>query len=248
MFLEHLESRRFLSVTIHPSGTDLIINGTGKPDHIAVVLTRSPIDDSDFATVSSNHKAIWSLAASNGALIPFPQRFILLGRGGADHLIVYGKQKVDARVIVRGGPGNDRIFLSSDDGFPARVWGNQGDDMISILGSRFSPTAWRPSQWGHLVNVHGNAGDDVIDYVTHYDHRNGVNAMNGYARLFGDSGNDIIIGGQTFDRLQGGGGDDTLYGEGGGDLLIGGAGDDHIMGGPGDNVIHQGSPPWSLRM
>lgn len=248
MTLEQLEARRLMSVSAHMHRSDLFIHGTANPDHITLRFIHDNLDDDTIAQVESNGKVIWGLARGNNAMIPFPTRFVIFGGGGGDHLTVSGEIDRGVRILIRGGDGDDRILLSSDNGFPARVWGNQGNDFISIRGSRLPPQAWNASQWAHLINVHGNAGNDSIEYSTHYHDRNGPNALSGYARLFGDAGDDFILGGQTFDRLQGGGGDDTLMGEGGGDLLIGGKGNDHLIGGPGDDVIHQNSPPWSLQM
>lgn len=245
MTLEQLEARQFLSVTAHQHFRDLIIQGTGNPDHITLEFTPSEVNGSTVATVGSNGKIIWALARGNNALIPYPKRFVILGGGGSDHLTVSG-ERADARILIRGGLGNDRVRLSSHNGFPARIYGNEGNDTISVLGE-LNPggDSFNSSEWKYLLNVHGNAGDDLISYVVHYFD---PHAHRGQARLFGDAGNDRIIGGDGFDHLQGGGGDDTLFGLGGADLLIGGKGHDHIMGGPGDNVIHHGSPRWSLRM
>ena len=53
----------------------------------------------------------------------------------------------------------------------------------------------------------------------------------------GGSGDDELIGGEAFDRLDGGYGDDTLRGGGYIDYLIGGFGDDAMYGGDGNDSM-----------
>jgi Ca2+-binding RTX toxin-like protein len=52
-------------------------------------------------------------------------------------------------------------------------------------------------------------------------------------RLFGQAGNDVLLGGDARDVIFGGLGNDRLEGHGGNDLLLGGLGDDHLFGGTG---------------
>jgi len=166
MTVEQLEARQFLSVTAHQHFWNLIVQGTGHPDHISLEFTPSKVDGDTIATVRSNGKIIWGLARGNNALIPYPKRFVIRGGGGGDHLTVSGK-RADARVIVRGGLGNDKILLSSVNGFPARIYGNQGNDTIRILGNRAPDYhVFSTSQWGYLLTVHGNAGNDIFEILS----------------------------------------------------------------------------------
>jgi Ca2+-binding RTX toxin-like protein len=69
--------------------------------------------------------------------------------------------------------------------------------------------------------VYGQGGDDLIQ----------VNAAIGLdARLYGQAGNDILVGGAGHDILIGGIGNDILYGFGGRDLVFGGLGQDFVQG------------------
>jgi Ca2+-binding RTX toxin-like protein len=83
------------------------------------------------------------------------------------------------------------------------------------------------------VFIHGGAGDDTID----------GSAAGKRLVLFGDEGNDLLIGGIKDDDLFGGTGNDTLIGNGGNDLLDGGAGNDLLDGGSGtDTASFAGAP------
>jgi len=64
-------------------------------------------------------------------------------------------------------------------------------------------------------------------------------AVNGLD-LYGQHGNDTIIGGDGDDEIVGGGGNDTLNGGAQDDDISGGAGNDIIVGGKGNNVMSGG--------
>src|SRR5215469_2536638 len=55
--------------------------------------------------------------------------------------------------------------------------------------------------------------------------------------VFGQGGNDTMIGGSGNDELFGGAGNDILEGKGGNDLLFGGDGNDTLIGGAGDDQM-----------
>jgi len=59
--------------------------------------------------------------------------------------------------------------------------------------------------------------------------------------LFGNTGNDLIIGGDGDDHLSGSTGADDLRGQNGNDKLIGGAGADTLDGGLGNDVLSAGA-------
>ncbi|WP_255720458.1 calcium-binding protein [Acuticoccus kalidii] len=58
--------------------------------------------------------------------------------------------------------------------------------------------------------------------------------------MFGQDGNDIMIGGLGRDRMFGGAGDDIIYGSEGGDRLFGNAGNDLLFGEDGDDFMSGG--------
>ena len=53
----------------------------------------------------------------------------------------------------------------------------------------------------------------------------------------GNSGDDIIKGGDAAEKIDGGAGDDLILGRGSDDVLDGGAGDDYVAGGGGDDTL-----------
>ncbi len=88
------------------------------------------------------------------------------------------------------------------------------------------------------ITVFGLSGNDFIKL----DEANGPLPA---ARLFGGSGDDVLIGGSGDDalhgqdgndQLSGGDGDDFLLGQSGADVIFGGGGADQIFGGSGDDT------------
>lgn len=95
--------------------------------------------------------------------------------------------------------------------------------------------------------IHGDAGDDRIEL------QNSTSELIDY--IYGDAGNDIIIGANVAayidggvdndnitgssknDQLFGGDGDDSLYGGAGNDSLNGGIGTNRLFGGEGDDLL-----------
>jgi hypothetical protein len=68
-----------------------------------------------------------------------------------------------------------------------------------------------------------------------------MGAVTTSVQVFGNRGNDTIIGGSNFDSLTGGDGDDSLFGNGGMDSLLAGNGVDFLVGGADDDTIIGGS-------
>jgi Ca2+-binding RTX toxin-like protein len=84
-----------------------------------------------------------------------------------------------------------------------------------------------------LIQIFGGAGSDHLAL----DETNGALPV---AHLFGEAGNDTLIGGSGADILNGGPGDDTLFGMGGADSLLGGDDNDTVIGGDGDDIAQLG--------
>jgi Ca2+-binding RTX toxin-like protein len=75
---------------------------------------------------------------------------------------------------------------------------------------------------------------------------NGADLYNGAqgsvdGTVFGNGGNDRLLGGGEDDSFDGGAGRDRLVGRGGDDTLVGGGGNDNLRGGGGDDILDGGS-------
>jgi Ca2+-binding RTX toxin-like protein len=84
-----------------------------------------------------------------------------------------------------------------------------------------------------LIQIFGRGGNDQLSLSE-------VNGALPPAHLFGEGGNDTLIGGSGDDLLVGGDGADTLLGKGGADTLYGGDGDDILIGGDGNDFVDGG--------
>lgn len=117
-----------------------------------------------------------------------------------------------------------------------RVRTNSGNDVVTLNANGLA--------WGIRSTVQGGLGNDAIR----------ANVPRG-ARLYGEAGNDAIVGGTGRDYLSGGDGnddlrgrsshdtiwgdrgDDLVMGEGGNDYLVGNSGVDRILGGEHDDIL-----------
>lgn len=132
----------------------------------------------------------------------------------------------------RGGEGNDRV-LGADHG--AGVSLGAGDDYVEITGAdAHSHVRGGDGNDTIIANgyLFGDAGDDLI--------------IGSGALLYGGTGNDtMIVGGTAYgeegnDHMTGSDGDDRLYGEEGDDVLLGMGGNDWLIGGAGSHVMDGG--------
>ena len=88
------------------------------------------------------------------------------------------------------------------------------------------------------VSMYGNAGDDTL---IGGDGNDWLDGGEGDDTLIGGAGNDKLYGSDGNDLLDGGDGDDMLDANGGDDTLIGGAGNDNLNGGAGDDTLIGGA-------
>jgi Ca2+-binding RTX toxin-like protein len=145
---------------------------------------------------------------------------------------------------------NDRIcagLMSAD-----YVAGGAGDDRI-FGGSAPLPggNGWEPTD----DTITGGPGSDVLyagisphdsyPYEAAFAESAGCDGPD----LWGNGGDDLLMGDGCTNQLRGGGGDDTIYGDGladqmwgdgGADEMYGGGGDDFAAGGPGPDMIDGG--------
>jgi serralysin len=119
--------------------------------------------------------------------------------------------------VVFGGAGNDQIG-----GMAGRdvVMAGAGDDLIAwndptgdvVFGGRGNDTILG----GDVAadEIHGGAGDDLIRAFA-----TSPEAATASDRMFGDAGDDVVIGGNAADIIEGGLGNDTLTGNDGADVF-----------------------------
>jgi hypothetical protein len=130
---------------------------------------------------------------------------------GETELLIGGMDTFDDRILLLPSasgvkftqPGGGSTVVNE----PAmRIYYN-GSDMGAFVASR--------------VVIYGQGGNDLIQVDPQ---------ITTSAQLFGQTGNDILVGGSGYDLLVGSDGDDILYGFNGLDVLFGGLGRDYLQG------------------
>ena len=99
---------------------------------------------------------------------------------------------------------------------------------IVVQVNNLEPAVFSEHLVGQII-VWGRDGNDTIENSTHK-----------FSELFGQSGNDQLIGGFVTDSISGGDGNDTIIGRGFDDLLLGGYGNDTLVGGTGNDTLNGG--------
>ncbi len=129
-------------------------------------------------------------------------------------------------LAIQGTDYDDRISISQSAG---RVW-LSGVSPEGNLYQNFS-------QYGiSQIVVTAEQGDDTVTFAW------GVKIP---ARIFGNSGNDLIYGGSGADIIYGGEGSDRIYSRPGNDIVFGGPDWDTLSDTIGTNTLIQGSPSRS---
>jgi Ca2+-binding RTX toxin-like protein len=230
------------------NGDTVSIVGTNAADHIGVAID----------TVSGPAGVVVNI---NGRSIPLDPsrastyRFSIIGKAGDDDISLDNAFGRVADAVVRGGRGNDTIFVVGTEVFSTYVTGDGGSDSIEIGTATSTPD---PGRGGPGPTVFGGGGDDTIRTFSMDDEIHGgpgddsVRAGAGSDSVYGDEGddtldgeegNDCLYGGVGNDRLDGGDGRDRLFGNAGGDMLIGGAGKDLLKGGGGQDWLYPDAFP-----
>jgi Ca2+-binding RTX toxin-like protein len=165
-------------------------------------------------------------------------------------------------VLIQGTAGTDYIY----------VWSNgAGQPMAWIAGQVHGPFNLGP---GGRVIVFGGDGNDYIyatdshtpvtiygegghDVITGGHADDVIDGGNGYDRISGMAGNDqlfagangaMLDGGDGNDLLVGGAADDQLFGRAGNDILIGGNGHDNLEGGNGEDLLIGRATSYDLNL
>lgn len=120
------------------------------------------------------------------------------------------------------------------------VTGTAGNDVIEIRRA-LSGTAVSVAFNGSIVATFAPSGDIVVNGGAGHDFISVREDLAGDAYLYGEDGNDTIIGGGGSDWLFGGAGDDQLRARGENDVLVGGAGADLLAGGDGRDILIGGT-------
>jgi hypothetical protein len=144
-------------------------------------------------------------------------------------------------IVIRTGPGNDKITVAPGTNLNLTLLGGAGDD--TIRGSDGNDTIL--GLGGNDVVYAGKGNDRVSggpgrDYLDGQQGDDVITGGLGEDTIYGGPGNDRLSGGDGQDYLEGGTGNDTLSGDAGNDILSGGRGDDTIRGGAGNDVVYAG--------
>ncbi len=165
---------------------------------------------------------------------------VLVGRGGDDYL--------------EGGPGNDR--LNGGDGADIMIGGagndiytvdNLGDVIIELENegidrvnayvdyTNFAGVEYLAAKYADRgLQLHGNDARDIITGSAVINSPDHIWGEGGDDKIVGLTGNDVIDGGLGTDRIFGNSGDDTISGGAGNDRMTGQFGDDTFLFAPGD--------------
>ena len=174
-------------------------------------------------------------------------KFDLLG--GNDHIeldgdIIYGDNSYAVNVGDTDSQGTDLVIsLLGKTEFSSIFDGGDGDDEITLsdksdaffLHNSFSDfyhdlelekddeDQFSYARINSIEKISAGAGDDVVDLTSK------THSLSGdLITVMGESGDDVLWGGNSNDTLNGGSGDDVLFGGSGDDVLIGGSGADEF--------------------
>ena len=125
-------------------------------------------------------------------------------------------------LVIRGGPGADRLALRLRAGDPQTLqvdFGDDGSPDFQVDRHRFD-----------RIRVNAGDGNDLV----RIDDSNGAFTTTTPTQINGQGGDDTLLGGSGAETLLGGDGNDVVDGNGGADHVDLGAGDDRFVWDPGD--------------
>ena len=224
MWLEALESRVLMALSVSLNKGQLVITGSDDADTINISIAADQIKvDLNSAGFTSPLASVRQIRVNGGRgddrisvdpAVALPAT--LQGGGGDDRLQAGG-----APTHMAGGPGNDFLF------------GGSAADVLS--GGPGIDTADYSARNGRIkITLDGKANDGAVGEANGSE---GDNVLADIERVIGGTGNDSITGSAGRNTLQGGGGNDTLVGARGDDLLIGGPGNDLLQGCENNDIL-----------
>ncbi len=206
---EYLFKPNFSLVTVHPLGSDTIIESAdAKTDWLDFSALSGGIElDLNKTSLQVLRPAYLSLTLQNPSRIGN-----VVGTSGDDRIVGNARHNRLAGAAgddtLLGGAGNDTLGGGEGEDY---LYGDAGNDN---LDGGFDADLLR-----------GGVGNDLL------------NGMGGNDVLKGEGGNDQAFGGAGNDTIEGGAGNDTLGGSFDNDQLDGGAGNDSLQGGDGNDLL-----------
>ena len=239
-FVEHLEGRRLLSITL-VDGLVEVLGSDGDDRFKVSTATNGFTVQVTYATLITETRTFLHSEAPSGIMIwSSDEKYLENDRiygAGNDRLDVW--EFLDVKVKMLGGIGDDTFFGGAG---PDTLLGGIGNDTIHGRGGG-DTLGWT------ILGVPQPSDEPDIDYIT---------GGNGDDRIEGGYGGDTIVGGAGRDTIDGARGKDLLYGDlssdvryasesagetGNNDRIFGGgsqvnqSGGDTIVGGLGSDYI-----------
>jgi Ca2+-binding RTX toxin-like protein len=216
--VEDLEYRRLMSVTVT----------TGFPGYYDVTGT----EQNDSFNVNVNASGVMYITENGHLQGPYSGvSYVTVNLlGGDDTNTTFVSGAVGAS--IHAGDGNDNVSLTGS----GAIWGDGGNDTIKGTDSDHLELYGGPGDDIETIvgtcansNIHGGDGADRLDAT------NSVLAQ----YLYGDAGNDTLLGSGADDQLYPGTGSDFVVGNAGNDEIYGGDGetDQYLYGGTGIDTI-----------
>lgn len=122
------------------------------------------------------------------------------------------------------------------------IEGAAGPDLIDLSGVSTSSFPQLNAATPSRIQVFGNTGNDTLIGSVLADQLNGGDGLD---HLRANSGTDLLDGGTGQDLLFGDAGDDSLFGGDDRDILVGGIGRDHLDGGTEEDILIAGTSSFA---
>ncbi|MBT9540372.1 calcium-binding protein, partial [Thiobacillus sp.] len=196
------------------AGTDTLQGGTGDDTYVVDVATDIVTENLNEGYWDTVESSISYTLGANVEALNLTGTAAINGTGNALDNTLTGNS---ASNVLTGGAGNDSL----DGGVGADTMiGGVGDDYYVIDNA------------GDIVTENAGEGTDTVEFYQAADYTLAANIEYAYRystgswKTTGNASNNYLYGNEGNDTLIGLGGNDILYGDAGADTLIGGVGDD----------------------